>query len=60
MTAVIRKGTTEYRFISDRDDIFCNGKLVFMLTDHIAGEDDLPQYLIKAIERLVLDNPYCR
>ena len=53
MTAVVSKETAEYRFISDRDDIFCDGKLIYVHARHVAGEDDLPQYLIKAIEQVI-------
>jgi hypothetical protein len=53
MTVRIRKGSVEYRFVSDRGDIFLNSSLVFVRTHHAAGEDDSPEYLIKAIEQLV-------
>lgn len=53
MIARIKTGKREYCFVSDRDDIFCDDKLIFLHGYHIVGEDDTPTYFIKAIEQLV-------
>jgi len=53
MISKIKIGKREYCFVSDRGDIFRDDEVVFPSAYHIAGEDDAPKYLIKAIERLV-------
>ena len=53
MIATIKMGKLKFSFVSDRGDIMCNGKLIFASAYHIAGEDDTPKYLIKAIEQFV-------
>lgn len=53
MIVKIKIGTHIHCFISDRGDIYRNEKLVFSSDYHVAGEDDSPKYLIKAIEQFV-------
>ena len=56
MIAVIKSPKKKYTFVSDRDDIFCNEKLVIPHGYHIAGLDDTPTYLVKAIKETIFPN----
>lgn len=49
MIVKIKSPRKKLNFITDRDDIFCNDKLLIPHGYHIAGEDDAPEYLVKAI-----------
>lgn len=53
MVTKIKTGNRVYTFIADRGDIFCDDRIVFTSAYHVAGEDDSPKYLIKAIEQLI-------
>jgi len=54
MIAKIKSEKKEYTFISDRDDIYCNDDIMFPdYSYHIAGEDDSPIYLLKAIGQIL-------
>lgn len=53
MIVQIESPNFKYSFITDRDDIFCNNDLVIAHGYHVAGEDDTPIYLAKAIKTLI-------
>ena len=50
MILVIANDKQRLEFITDRDDIFCNSKLVVEHGYHVAGKDDCPLYLVLAIK----------
>lgn len=53
MIAVIKLGFEKHIFLSDRGDIYYNGNLIFTSDYHVIGEDDSPEYFLKAINQLV-------
>lgn len=53
MVVKIESSDSKYVFVTDRGDIFCNHKLVIEHGYHIAGEDDTPIYLLKAIKTII-------
>lgn len=55
MVVQINSESKKYRFTTDRDDIWCNHDLIIPHGYHIAGQDDAPIYLLKAI-KLVIGN----
>ncbi len=54
MVLVIANNKLRLEYITDRDDIFCNSKLVIRHGYHVAGKDGCPLYLVQAIK----DNIY--
>jgi hypothetical protein len=53
MTAVIYNDTKVYKFYSDRGEIWCNHTLIYPKDYHVKGQDDAPEYLLKAIQNLI-------
>ena len=51
----IADGSEIHTFISDRGEIYRDNRLIFDSSYHIAGLDDSPNYLIKAIKELVME-----
>ena len=49
MILVIANNKKRFEYITDRDDVFCNSKLVIRHGYHVAEKDDCPLYLIQAI-----------
>ena len=60
MIAVIKSSKKKYTFITDRDDIFCNKKLIKPHGYHVVGEDETPAYLIKAIKDKINSGLCCK
>jgi hypothetical protein len=50
MVLVLANKKQRLEYVTDKDDIFFNSKLVICHGYHVAGEDDCPLYLIKAIK----------
>ena len=50
MVLVIANKKQRLEYNTDRDDIFCNSKLVIRHGYHVAGKDDCPLYLVQAIK----------
>ena len=50
MNLIIENNKQRLEYITDRDDILSNSKLIFNNGYHVAGEDDCPLFLIKAIK----------
>jgi hypothetical protein len=53
--AVLYNGYKKYRFVTDRGEIWCNHQLIFLSDYHVAGVDDTPIYLMKAIQQVLDD-----
>ncbi len=53
MVLVIADNKQKLEYITDRDDIFCNSRLVIKHGYHVAGKDDCPFYLIQAIKNSI-------
>jgi len=53
MTVQIESLNSIYIFITDRGDIFCNNEIIIPHGYHIAGNDDTPINLLKAIETII-------
>lgn len=54
MIVKIKSRNKKFIFITDRGEVYCNKTLIFFNDYHVAGEDDCPIYLIKAIRKIII------
>lgn len=53
IVGVLNNGSKEYYFGTNRGEIWCDHQLIYRFDFHVAGVDDTPKYLMKAIQQVI-------